>query len=84
MGIKRRKQPKHLGAKLKELRNRRDVSQAQMAALLNEPDPGVISRYEHGEREPSLLTLLEYARLARISMEVLVDDNLTLPKRRSM
>jgi transcriptional regulator with XRE-family HTH domain len=83
MGVKRRKQPKHLAAKLKELRNWLEVSQAQMAILLKEPDPGVISRYEHGEREPSLITLLEYARLGRISMEVLVDDNLKLPHRRS-
>jgi transcriptional regulator with XRE-family HTH domain len=82
MGIKRRKQPKHLAAKLKELRSWLEITQAQMAILLKEPDPGVISRYEHGKREPSLLTLLEYARLGRISMEVLVDDGLRLPQRR--
>jgi hypothetical protein len=40
----------------------------------------VISAYEHGTREPNLLTLLRYARLAKVSMDVLVDDKLDLPK----
>ena len=44
------------------------------------PQPGTISRYETGRREPSLLVLLEYARLAGISTDVLIDDRLNLPK----
>jgi transcriptional regulator with XRE-family HTH domain len=43
------------------------------------PAPGAISRYESGQREPSLLVLLEYARLARVSTDVLIDDRLKLP-----
>jgi hypothetical protein len=33
-------------------------------------------------REPDLMTLLKYARLARVSLEMLIDDNieLTFPK----
>jgi transcriptional regulator with XRE-family HTH domain len=38
-----------------------------------------ISEYESGLREPSLMTVLEYARVAGVHMEALVDDNLNLP-----
>jgi transcriptional regulator with XRE-family HTH domain len=38
-----------------------------------------ISGYELGTREPSLPTLLKYARLAGISTDVLIDDTLDLP-----
>ncbi|PYS92017.1 MAG: hypothetical protein DMF64_10700 [Acidobacteria bacterium] len=41
--------------------------------------PGHISEYERGEREPPLIVLLHYARLAQIPLEVLVDDGLSLP-----
>jgi transcriptional regulator with XRE-family HTH domain len=38
-----------------------------------------ISDYERGEREPPLPILLRYARVANVSMEALVDDELDLP-----
>jgi transcriptional regulator with XRE-family HTH domain len=51
-----------------------------MAKLLNlKKAYTVISAYEHGTREPNLLTLLHYARLAGVSMDILVDDKLNLP-----
>jgi hypothetical protein len=40
---------------------------------------GRISEFELGKREPSLLTLLAYARVAGIHLEDLVDDNIALP-----
>jgi transcriptional regulator with XRE-family HTH domain len=40
----------------------------------------VISGYERGTREPDLVTLLRYARLAKVALEILVDDNANLPK----
>jgi transcriptional regulator with XRE-family HTH domain len=39
----------------------------------------VVSSYESGRREPDLIILLRYARLARVPMETLVDDKLELP-----
>lgn len=39
-----------------------------------------ISDFENGVREPSLPVLLKYARLAGVSMDVLVDDELDLPQ----
>jgi len=40
----------------------------------------VISSYERGTGEPNLIILLRYSRLARVSMDVLVDDKLNLPR----
>jgi transcriptional regulator with XRE-family HTH domain len=42
--------------------------------------PGHVSEYERGLREPTLLVLLRYARLAGISVDALIDDELSLPK----
>jgi hypothetical protein len=40
-----------------------------------------ISALERGTREPSLMVLLQYARVAGVTMENLVDDDMVLPKR---
>jgi transcriptional regulator with XRE-family HTH domain len=45
------------------------------------PQPGHISEFENGRREPSLLFLLAVARLAGVSLEILLDDELDLPNR---
>src|SRR5215208_2128156 len=85
MGRSRRPQPIRLAAKLKEIRVKLDLSQTGMAERLNRAKPaprrGHITEYEWGKREPSLAVLLEYARVAGVPMEVLVDDDLDLPKR---
>jgi transcriptional regulator with XRE-family HTH domain len=41
--------------------------------------PGQISEFETGKREPSLIILLQYARAANVSTDVLIDDELDLP-----
>jgi transcriptional regulator with XRE-family HTH domain len=38
-----------------------------------------ISNFEQGKREPPLLLLLAYARLANIPLEILAEDKLELP-----
>jgi hypothetical protein len=38
-----------------------------------------ISEFESGKRDPSLLILLQYSRLAGVHMEDLVDDKTDLP-----
>jgi transcriptional regulator with XRE-family HTH domain len=38
-----------------------------------------ISEFEAGKRDPSLLILLEYSRLAGVHMEDLADDKTDLP-----
>jgi transcriptional regulator with XRE-family HTH domain len=44
-------------------------------------DYSAISNYELGTREPPLPVLLKYARLAGISTDVLIDDDLDLPEK---
>lgn len=39
-----------------------------------------ISNYELGDREPPLYILLEYARVANVFVDALIDDGLDLPK----
>lgn len=88
MGRNRRPQPLCLPAKLLEIRSRLEFTQVEMARQLSSKKspvhPGNISEYELGKREPSLLTLLRYARLAGVAMEVLVDDEMELPKKISI
>jgi transcriptional regulator with XRE-family HTH domain len=40
-----------------------------------------ISEFESGKGEPSLPILLQYARCAGISTDVLIDDELDLPEK---
>ena len=85
MGTARRPQPKRLPAKLLKVRQLLGLTQEQMAAHLSHvkpsPQPGQVSRFEQGKREPSLLLLLEYARMAGVSTDVLIDDELDVPEK---
>lgn len=75
----RREQPKKLAGKLRAIRQRLGLSQTEMAkALRLKVSYTVVSGYELGTNEPNLLVLLRYARLARVSMETLVDDKAKL------
>lgn len=75
-----RRQPKKLARKLLTIRQRLNVSQTEMAKRLKlEISYTAVSAYELGTREPDLLTLLQYARVAGTSTDILIDDKLTLP-----
>ena len=79
MGTTRRR-PKNLARKLLAIRNKLDVSQTEMARLLDlDVAYTAVSGYELGTRQPDLLVLLKYARLAGVSTDVLIDDKLKLP-----
>lgn len=79
MGRTRRRKPKHLGRKLAAIRNNLGVSQSEMARLLDlQASYTVVSSYELGTGEPDLLTLLRYARLAGVAVDVLIDDKVKL------
>jgi transcriptional regulator with XRE-family HTH domain len=74
-----RRQPKKLARKLLTIRQRLGVSQTEMAKLLKlEISYTAVSAYERGTREPDLLTLLQYARVAGISTDALIDDKLNV------
>jgi transcriptional regulator with XRE-family HTH domain len=84
MGKKSRPKPKHLAKKLRQVRLALDLTQAGMLKRLGLEGTIMdarISEYETGIREPSLMTVLEYAHIAGIHMEALVDDDLELPNK---
>ena len=82
MGAAPRIKPKHLARQLRRIRLALGLSQSDMLRRLGYE--GVIayyriSNYELGTGEPPLPVLLEYARLAGVSTDVLIDDKAKLP-----
>jgi transcriptional regulator with XRE-family HTH domain len=83
MGRAARVKPKRLADKLRYIRTALGLSQSELLSRLGVTDLidyTKISAYEREEREPPLPILLEYARLANVWMDVLVDDELDLPE----
>ena len=79
MGTRARARPARLGAKLLAIRKQLGLSQSELAFRLQfDQAPARISEYESGVREPTLLLLLRYARLAGVCVDVLIDDDLEL------
>ena len=77
-----RPRPKRLAAKLLQIRNALGFSQTELWRRLGVEDEipfKRISKYELDQNEPPLLVLLQYARIAGVHMEALVDDELDLP-----
>lgn len=80
--MNRRAMPKKLGKKLLQIRLNLGMSQRQIVDALNYKDTPLrasqISQYENGQREPTMMLVLAYARLAKVPMERLVDDKMKL------
>ena len=77
-----RPRPKRLAEKLLQIRNALGLSQTELLHRLGVEDQILynrISDYERDENEPSLMILLQYARLAGVNAEALMDDDLDLP-----
>jgi transcriptional regulator with XRE-family HTH domain len=68
--------PAKLASKLRLVRERAGLSESEFARRIGVENRTSISGYERGEREPPLPVLLNYARLAKISVELLIDDAL--------
>lgn len=84
MGGKGRMKQERLAEKLKQIRLALGLSQTEMLYRLGAEDLITyhqISRYETGTREPPLRILLQYARVANVSTDVLIDDELDLPEK---
>jgi transcriptional regulator with XRE-family HTH domain len=78
-----RLRPARLAEKLLQIRTALGLSQTQLLYRLGVEgliEYKRISDYELDKAEPSSIVLLRYARAANIEMEVLVDDDLDLPK----
>lgn len=77
-----RQKPERLAEKLRQVRLSLELSQSELLRQLDAESLlalSQISEFETGRREPSLLLLLRYARLAGVPTEVLIDDDLILP-----
>lgn len=85
MGRYHRRKPDRLAEKLLHIRMALGrLSQNEMIrhlGLEEEIPQSRISGYELGTREPSLPTLLKYARAAGISTDALIDDDLDVPEK---
>jgi transcriptional regulator with XRE-family HTH domain len=82
MGKGKRARPEFLGTKLRDIRLQLQLSQNQMLRRLELSDEFTreeLSAYERGVREPPLLVLLRYSEVARVWVNVLIDDSLALP-----
>ncbi|HEU4594016.1 MAG TPA: helix-turn-helix transcriptional regulator [Pyrinomonadaceae bacterium] len=82
MGKRARRKPERLAEKLVRIRAALGLSQSEMLRRLeveDQIDYTAISKYELGRNEPSLVILLQYARVAGVSTDVLIDDKLKLP-----
>ncbi len=80
----RRHYPRHLGEKLRRIRVTLGLSQNGMLERLGFPEGLLgtsISGYERGVREPPLVILLEYARIAGVCVDFLIDDKVSLPEK---
>jgi transcriptional regulator with XRE-family HTH domain len=83
MGYARRR-PKRLAEKLLQIRNALGLSQSELWSRMGVEDEipfKRISLYELDKGEPTLTVLLQYARIAGVHMEDIVDDELDLPEK---
>ena len=69
---------KLLPQKLALIREQLELTQHAIKERLQLSTPARVSEYENGKREPPAEVLLGYARLGRVTMESIVDDEISL------
>ena len=83
MGSGKRIKPARLAEKLKAIRKSLAVTTEELIEKLDCPEVPLyranITHYEKGRREPPLIVLLKYARLANVHVDDLIDDKINLP-----
>ena len=78
----RRNKPKRLAEKLLAIRKSLKLSQSELVKRIGVPISAArVSEYEHGVREPDLIVLLGYAKVAKVHLEQIIDDRVNLPER---
>ncbi|HEX8566128.1 MAG TPA: helix-turn-helix transcriptional regulator [Pyrinomonadaceae bacterium] len=76
-----RPRPAKLAEKLKEIRTSLGFSQSEMLRALHleeKANRSLISGFELGTKEPSLITLIAYADLANTTVDAIVRDDVSL------
>jgi transcriptional regulator with XRE-family HTH domain len=84
MGRATRPRPKRLAEKLLQIRTTLGLSQNGMIRRMGLSDhlsQDYVSAYERDVREPPLPVLLRYAQVARVYVDVLIDDDVDLPRK---
>ena len=84
MGKRARPKPGRLAEKLFQIRETLGVSQSEMFRRLDVEEFSEVKRisdYETDKSEPPLPVLLQYARVAGVCVDVLIDDELELPSK---
>ena len=79
-----RPRPRRLAEKLLHIRQTLGLSQPEIIKQLGVAEMihyTNISKYELDKNEPPLMILLAYAKLAQIHLEVIVDDEIDLPRK---
>lgn len=79
-----RRNPTRMAEKLLEIRTALGLSQRgliRQMGLADELTQAEVSMYESGRRIPGLMVLREYAKLGGVWMDVLVADELDLPRK---
>jgi len=83
VGQNKRLIPAKQGRKLKAIREHLGLTQEELIKRLDCPSiplhTGTITYYEKNVRDPSSTVLLKYARLAKVHIDDLVDDEIDLP-----
>jgi len=85
MGRRARHKPRRLGKKLQLIRQALGLSQNQMLVKIGLDEKYTrnnLSNYELDVREAPLDIVLGYARVGGMTVEMLVDDKVELPKRK--
>jgi DNA-binding XRE family transcriptional regulator len=76
-----RQRPAKLAEKLKQIRIHLEFSQDEMLKALGlseKSNRSLISGFELGTKEPSLITLISYADLVNLTVDAIVRDNVEL------
>ena len=84
MGSAARRKPQRLAEKLLEIRVVLGLSQNGLIRRMGFEDDltqAQISMFERGVRQPSLLILAAYARVANVYVEAFIIDDVDLPRR---
>jgi transcriptional regulator with XRE-family HTH domain len=84
MGGAKRPKPKKLPTKLRLIRQALGYTQEEMVkhlGLKGRLPRSYLSRFENGEREPPLEVLLRYSEIAKVWINVIVDDSVDLPEK---
>ena len=69
---------KELGNRIKQLRQQADLTQSQLARVLN-VSPALISAYELGDRKPSLEILVSLAATFKVSTDFCWESGIPRP-----